>query len=89
MKIHTNTNKIFRKSKHKIFVRFELSAGSYIIIPATFETGAASNFMIRVFSFPKLSMLSVDQVDLMMLTKMAVLTIVGAMEDVDKLDLVN
>ena len=34
-------------------------------------------------------MLSVDQVDLMMLTKMAVLTIVGAMEDVDKLDLVN
>ena len=45
--------------------------------------------MIRVFSFPKLSMLSVDQVDLMMLTKMAVLTIVGAKEDVDKLDLVN
>ena len=28
--------------------RFELSAGSYIIIPASFETGAASNFMIRV-----------------------------------------
>ena len=34
-------------------------------------------------------MFRVDQVDLMMLTKMAVLTIVGAMEDVDKLDLVN
>ena len=31
-----------------ISARFELSAGSYIIIPATFETGAASNFMIRV-----------------------------------------
>ena len=77
------------KSKQNIFFRFELSAGSYIIIPATFETGAASNFMIRVFSFAKLVMLSVDQVDLMMLTKMAVLTIVGAMEDVDKLDLVN
>ena len=33
-----------------ILLRFELSAGSYIIIPATFETGAASNFMIRVTS---------------------------------------
>ena len=82
------TNKIFRNQTN-IFVRFELSAGSYIIIPATFETGAASNFMIRVFSFPKLVMFRVDQVDLMMLTKMAVLTIVGAIEDVDKLDLVN
>ena len=45
--------------------------------------------MIRVFSFAKLVMFRVDQVDLMMLTKMAVLTIVGAIEDVDKLDLVN
>ena len=45
------TNKIFRNQTN-IFVRFELSAGSYIIIPATFETGAASNFMIRVLPSP-------------------------------------
>jgi len=34
----------------EVFARFELSAGSYIIIPATFETGAGSNFMIRLYA---------------------------------------
>ena len=30
--------------------RFELSAGSYIVIPATFETGVTSRFMMRVYA---------------------------------------
>jgi len=30
--------------------RFELSVGSYIIIPATFEYGVSSNFMIRIYA---------------------------------------
>ena len=33
----------------EVFGRFELSAGSYVIVPATFQAGDASNFMIRVY----------------------------------------
>ena len=33
----------------EVFGRFELSAGSYVIVPATFQAGEASNFMIRVY----------------------------------------
>ena len=34
----------------EVFARFELSAGNYVVIPATFQAGDASNFMIRVYS---------------------------------------
>ena len=34
----------------EVFGRFELSSGSYVVIPATFETGAPSNFMMRVYA---------------------------------------
>ena len=34
----------------EVFARFELSAGNYVIIPATFQAGDVSNFMIRVYS---------------------------------------
>ncbi|XP_023323290.1 calpain clp-1 [Eurytemora carolleeae] len=34
----------------EVFGRFELSVGSYIIIPATFEYGVSSNFMIRIYA---------------------------------------
>ena len=34
----------------EVFARFELSAGNYVIIPATFQAGDMSNFMIRVYS---------------------------------------
>jgi len=34
----------------EVFGRFELSVGSYVIVPATFETGVASNFMMRVYT---------------------------------------
>jgi len=34
----------------EVFGRFELSSGSYVVIPATFETGAASSFMMRVYA---------------------------------------
>ena len=34
----------------EVFARFELSAGSYVIVPATFQTGDTGNFMIRVYS---------------------------------------
>ena len=33
----------------EVFGRFELSAGSYVIVPATFQAGDASHFMIRVY----------------------------------------
>ena len=34
----------------EVFARFELSTGSYVIVPATFEAGSNSRFMIRVYS---------------------------------------
>jgi len=34
----------------EVFARFELSAGSYVIVPATFQAGDTGNFMIRVYS---------------------------------------
>ncbi|XP_059080001.1 calpain clp-1-like [Tigriopus californicus] len=40
----------------EVFARFELLPGSYIIIPATFESNIESNFMVRVFSGAKFSL---------------------------------
>ena len=31
------------------YARFELSAGSYVIVPATFQAGDTSSFMMRVY----------------------------------------
>ena len=39
----------------EVFARLELSAGSYVIVPATFQAGDSSNFMIRAFSDTPLS----------------------------------
>ena len=47
----------------EVFARFELSAGCYVIVPATFNTGDSSNFMIRVYSENKIDLESLWSVD--------------------------
>ena len=39
-----------------MFARFELTPGSYVIIPATFEPDCPSRFMIRVYSANKFNL---------------------------------
>ena len=34
----------------EVFARFELSPGSYVIVPATFESNCPGKFMIRVYN---------------------------------------
>ena len=34
----------------EVFARFELSPGSYVIVPATFEPNCPGKFMIRVYN---------------------------------------
>ncbi len=41
---------MYSRTKYLYLSRFELSAGSYVIIPATFEPEMASHFMMRVYS---------------------------------------
>ena len=42
-------SKILSPDLREVFGRFELSAGSYVIVPATFQAGDGSHFMIRVY----------------------------------------
>ena len=40
----------------EVFARFELSPGSYVVIPATFEPDCGSRFMMRVYAGTKFSL---------------------------------
>ena len=83
------TNKIFRKSVDKYTCQVWALGGQLHHHSSHLRDGRGKQLHDQGITLPKLVMFRVDQVDLMMLTKMAVLTIVGAIEDVDKLDLVN